>query len=179
MSTTLYERGRLTGISGMESVLTLNPASMGPRIKKSVCKMIENAHITGGWASQSRKVAELLAEKFSLSILQTSWNGLTIYAPPTPEIRDKLIELVRADFAAFLLDNPSYARTWYSDQANKTIEALEDGVAKHVDFRSVEFSRQAVALFNTELPESYKQQAKQIVDMLVNNTPIQITTLRA
>ena len=177
--TTLYERGRLTGISGMESVLTLNPANMGPRIKKSVIRMIENAHITGGWASQSRKVAELLAEKFGLNVLQTRWNGLTIYAPPSTDLRDQLIELVRADITAFLLDNPSYHRTWYVDQANTTINELQTGIAKYVDFRSGEFSKQAVALFNKDLPESYHVQSKRVIDMLVNNTPIQITTLRA
>ena len=176
---TLYERGRLTGISGMESVLTLNPNNMGPRIKKNVIKMLENAHITGGWSSQSRRVAELLAEKFGLNVLQTRWNGLTIYAPPTNEVRDQLIDLVRADIASFLLENPGYHRTWYTDQANKTMGELAMGTAKYVDFRSGEFSKQAVALFNTDLPKHYKKQSQQVIDMLNNNTPIQITTLRA
>ena len=177
--TSLYERGRLTGISGMESVLTLNPASMGPRIKKSVIRMLEKAHITGGWASQSRKVAELLADKFGLSILQTRWNGLTIYAPPTDEVRDQLIALVRADIAAFLLDNPTSYSNWYTDQAAKTLDELKEGVAKYIDFRSSEFSKQAVALFNTDLPKSYTERSQYIIGLLNDNTPIEITTLRA
>lgn len=177
--TTLYERGRLTGISGMESVLTLNPANMGPRIKKSVIRMLENAHITGGWSSQSRKVAELLAEKFGLNVLQTRWNGLTIYAPPTDHVRNELIGLVRADIAAFLLDNPGYHRSWYSDQAKKTVEELEAGTAKYVDFRNGDFAKRAIALFNQDLPKHYKDKSAHVIGLLVNNTPIEITTLRA
>jgi len=174
-----FERGRLTGISGMESVLTLNPASMGPRIKKSVIKMLETAHITGGWSSQSRKVAELLAEKYSLNILQTRWNGLTIYAPPTDAVRDELIGLVRADITAFTLDNPGYHRSWYVEQANKTVAELEAGTAKYIDFRCGEFSKRAITLFNADLPKHYKEQSQHVIDLLNNNTPISITTLRA
>jgi hypothetical protein len=78
-----------------------------------------------------------------------------------------------------LLDNPSYSRTWYVDQAKKTVEELEAGTAKYVDFRTGDFAKRAVALFNTDLPKHYKKQSQRVIDMLNNNTPIQITTLRA
>lgn len=173
------ERGRLTGINGVESVLTLYPERLGPRIKKNVIKMLENAHITGGWASQSRQVAEALASKFSLSILQTRWNGLTLYAQPVPDVRDKLIELVRADIASFILENPTYHRSYYTNLAQETVAHLTNGTAKYVDFRNKEFSKQAVALINRDLPKHVVEKNKQVINLLNSNTPIHLTTLRS
>ena len=177
--TTLYERGRLTGIQGMESVLTLKPENMGPRVKKSVIRMLDEAHITGGWYSRARRITELLVEQFGLNVIQTTWRTLTIHAQPTEDTRDQLIELVRADITAFLLENPEFHRSWYTDQANKTIAELEDGTAKKVEFRCEDFAKKAVKVFNGELPESYKQEAKQIIELLTNNTPIHVTTIRS
>ena len=177
--TTLYERGRLTGIQGMESVLTLKPENMGPRVKKSVIRMLDEAHITGGWYSRARRITELIVEQFGLNVIQTTWRTLTLHTQPTEDTRDQLIELVRADITAFLLENPEFHRSWYIDQANKTIAELEDGTAKQVEFRCEDFAKQAVKVFNGELPESYKQETRQIIELLTNNTPIHVTTIRS
>lgn len=174
-----FDRGRITGINGMVSELTLYPENLGPRIKKSVIKMLENAHITGGWSSQSRRVAEALAERFSLSVLQTRWQGLTLYAQPKPEIRDKLIELIQADITAFLLENPNYHRSYYADSAQDAIANLKNGNARYIDFRCSEFNKQAIALINAELPKHVIEQNQYVIDLLNNNTPIRITTIRS
>jgi hypothetical protein len=174
-----FERGRITGISGMESVLTLNPANMGPRIKKSVIRMLEEAHITGGWNSQSRKVAELLAEKFKLNMLQTRWNGVTLFAQPQPEHVEEIIELLKADMALFVMENPNYARSWYTRQCDETIAQLREGTAKFVDFRNGIYSKKAIELINMHLSPEYVAKSKRVIDMLVNNTPISITTIRS
>lgn len=173
------ERGRLTGINGVESVLTLYPDRLGPRIKKSVIRMLENAHITGGWSSQSRQVAEALADRFSLSVLQTRWQGLTLYAQPRPEIRDQLIELVQADIAAFLLENPGYHTSYYANAAQEAVAQLKKGNAKYIDFRCREFNKRAIALINAELPKHVLEQNQHVIDLLNNNTPIRITTIRS
>jgi len=173
------ERGRLTGINGVESVLTLYPDRLGPRIKQAVIKMLENAHITGGWRSQSRQVAEALAEKYNLSILQTRWNGLTLFAQPTPEVRDQLIELVKADIALFLLDNPNYHRSWYTQQAQTTISELEAGSIKYIDFRTRDYTKQAIALINQELPKHIIEQNQRVIALLKGSDPIHLTTIRS
>ena len=178
--TTLYERGRLTGIQGMESVLTLKPENMGPRVKKSVIRMLDEAHITGGWYSRARKITELIVEQFGLNVIQTTWRTLTLHTQPTEDTRDQLIGLIQADLAAFILENPEYTGgSWFANQANKTIEELKDGTAKQIEFRCEDFAKEAVKVFNGELPESYKQEIKQIIELLTNNTPIHVTTLRS
>lgn len=173
------ERGRLTGINGVESVLTLYPNRLGPRIKKNVIKMFENAHITGGWQSQSRQVAEALAQKFNLNILQTRWCGITLYGQPEPDVRDQLIALVRADISAWLLDNTHSHHKWYRDQAAETIFALEGGVAKYVDFRSKEYAKQAITLINKNLPDAARKRNQHVIDILNSNEPIHLTTIRS
>lgn len=174
-----FERGRITGINGMVSELTLHPEHLGPRIKKNVIRMLENAHITGGWSSQSRQVAETLAQRFNLSVLQTRWQGLTLYAQPRPEIRDQLIELIHADIAAFLLENPGYHTSYYANAAQEAIAQLKKGNAKYIDFRSGEFSKRAITLINSELPAHVIAQNKHVIDLLNSNTPIRITTIRS
>ncbi len=173
------ERGRLTGIAGMESVLTLHPDRLSPRIKNAVIKMLQNAHITGGWQSKSRQVAEQLAETFQLSVLQTRWNGLTLYAQPTAEVRDQLIEFVKADIAAFLLEHPDYHRSYYTNSARDTVESLRNGTIKYIDFRSTAYTKQAIALINQDLPDEFKQANQKVIDLLKGGAPIHITTIRS
>lgn len=173
------ERGRLTGINGVESVLTLYPDRLGPRIKQAVIKMFENAHITGGWRSQSRQVAEALAEKYNLTILQTRWNGITLYAQPPAEVRDQLIEFVRADIALFVLENPTYHRSWYTQQAQTTIDELLAGTVKYIDFRSKVYTQQAITLINADLPKHARDQLRYVIGLLNSSEPIHLTTLRS
>ncbi len=173
------ERGRVTGIAGMESVLTLHPDRLSPRIKNAVIKMLQNAHITGGWQSKSRQVAEQLAETFQLSVLQTRWNGLTLYAQPTAEVRDQLIEFVKADISLFLLEHPDYHRSYYTNSARATVESLQNGTAKYLDFRGTEYTKQAIALINQDLPEEARQANQQVIDLLNGSKPIYITTIRS
>jgi hypothetical protein len=173
------ERGRLTGINGVESVLTLYPDRIGPRIKKNVIKMFENAHITGGWASQSRQVAEALAQKFNLNILQTRWCGITLYGQPEPDVRDQLISLIQADISAWMLENTHSHHNWYRDQAKATIENLQSGVAKYVDFRSKEYAKQAVTLINKNLPDAHRKRNQHVIDLLNGSEPIHLTTIRS
>jgi hypothetical protein len=175
----LFDRGRLTGISGMESVLTLHPDRMGTRIKKNVIKMLENAHITGGWKSQSRQVAEQLAVTFELTMLQDRYNGIKLYAAPAPEVRDELIDLIKADIAMFLLEHPDYHRQWYSERARDAIELLQSGKSGTIDFRTQPIVKQAVALINKSLPDKARDANQRVIDLLLSNKPIYITTIRS
>ena len=173
------ERGRLTGINGMESVLTLRPEHMGPRIKKSVIRMLNEAHITGGWSSKARAVAEQLADHYQLNMLQPRWRGVRLYKPPVAEVRDKLIEFVRADISAYLLESSGYSHKYYRDQAAEYITELENGTATYIDFHDTAWSNKAVALVNSMLTDEDRARIAEVVDKLVTNQPIYITTIRS
>jgi hypothetical protein len=111
--------------------------------------------------------------------LQTRWNGLTLYAQPTAEVRDQLIEFVKADIAAFLLEHPSYHRSYYTNSARDTVESLRNGTIKYIDFRGNEYTKQAIALINRDLPDEFKQANQKVIDLLNGSKPIYITTIRS
>ena len=115
-----FERGRVTGLAGVETVVTLYPDKLGARMKNSVIRMLKNAHVTGGWTSKSKRLTEKLAERFQLCMTKGRYGSLTLYASPEPEVRGELINLIRADLSLFLLEADTHSRKWRIAQAEET-----------------------------------------------------------
>lgn len=174
-----FERGRLTGVPGVESKLTWHPDRVSVRLRNSVVRMLRQAHITGSWSSKSRQLAELLCEHYELSIVQTRYHGVRLFCQPTPAVRDELISLIRADMSAFLLSNEAHHTKYYRDQAAEYIDSLERGTASYIDFRSKEFSKQAIALINTTISAEDRKKIDEVIAVIESNTPIHFATLRS
>jgi hypothetical protein len=102
-----------------------------------------------------------------------------MYAQPTAEVRDQLIEFVKADIALFLMEHPDFHRSYYTNAAQETIERLQNGTAKYLDFRGTAYTNQAIALINQDLPEEVRQANQKVIDLLNGNKPIYITTIRS
>jgi hypothetical protein len=104
----IWAIARTIQIPGVQPHVMFDPACVTPRIREAARRMIMNGVLVGGWASKSKKVANLLAAHTGLPFSQMT-NRYLDMGRLTEGQATKLRELVQADSAAALLA-PKYTR---------------------------------------------------------------------
>lgn len=171
------ERGRITGMPGTQTTVTLYPQTLGVRMRNSIIRMIEAHAITGGWSSNSRKIAERLAEKFGLQCsVMNNYRGMRIVG--ISETAAPLVaEVVQADWCAWLLENPDYRSGYYRSQFDQTIRSLERCDANFYCNLQEEGSASKVAeILDEHTTEEMKEKSRHIINLLMGTEPIQLIT---
>lgn len=171
------ERGRITGMPGTETTVTLYPQRLTARMRNSIIRMIEARAITGGWSSQSRRIAENLAEKFNIqcSVLN-NYRGLRIVGL-SEAAAPHIAEVVHADWTAWLLEHPEYRSGYYKGQYENTmncINNLEDNF--YCNLYDKESSRKVIAILTEHTKQEMKDKSKYVADLLRGTEPINIVT---
>ena len=170
------ERGRITGMPGTQTTVTLYPQTLGVRMRNSIIRMLENRTIEGGWSSQSRKLAEAIAEKHGIQCSANNWNGIRVLgmsAEAAPRIR----EVVVADWTAYLLERPEYRSGYY--------RGLHDGALQYIDNLDQNFYmtvhdkgsiRKVIEILTEHTTQELKDKSKRIADLLRGTEPIHLIT---
>ena len=170
------ERGRVTGMPGVEVSVTLHPQRLSTRMRNSVANMVESRVIIGGWGSQGRRLATAVAEKYGIQCSINSWNGLRIVGiseHAAPLVR----ELVTADWTAWLLDNSKYNVGYYRNSYELTLNSLDR--CDQNFFASVydkEAIRKIVVILATHTTQEMKDKSKQVSEMLRGTEPIHLVS---
>lgn len=171
------ERGRITGMPGTETTVTLYPQRLTARMRNSIIRMIEARAITGGWSSQSRRLAENLAEKFNLQCsVVNGYRGMRIVGL-SKAAAPHIAEVVHTDWTAWLLEHPEYGSGYYRaryDDAMSSISTLEDNF--YCNLQDPESTRKVVAILAEHTTQGMKDKAKQVADLLRGTEPINIVT---
>jgi len=95
------------------------------------------------------------------------------------EHRERFVELVRADLAAYLLDSDHYNPQWEKDKTAETITHIRAGQDVDVRIHSREFrDKLAMLISETRTPEEIAH-AKSIAAMLDAGLPITINQYNA
>lgn len=171
-------RGRITGMPGTETTVKLYPQRLGVRMRNNIIRQLENRVLTGGWASDSRKIAQALAVKNGLQIGSNNWNGIRVLglaATAAPLIK----EIVHADWTAWLLENSSYRVGYYRDkhdQALAHIDAVDQDF--YVNMHDKDSIRKVVAILAEHTSQELKDKAKQVANLLRGTEPIEIITFQ-
>jgi sulfur relay (sulfurtransferase) DsrC/TusE family protein len=171
-------RGRITGMPGTETTVKLYPQRLGVRMRNSIIRQLENRVLTGGWASDSRKIAQALAAKYNLQVSNQHWNGLHILglsAHAAPLIK----EVIHTDWIAWLVEEPQYRNGYYKD---RHIEAMAFIDAVNPDFyvtmHDKDSIRKVIAILAEHITQELKDKSKQVADMLRGTEPIEIITFQ-
>lgn len=174
---TVWEIARQLKTCGVVTHLEFAPNTLTPRIRKAAQRMLESGVITGGWSSQARKVAEIVAKHFDLITLSRSGFHLYFYdrALRRGDIMELLKPLRTADAAAYMLtyQPPS----WVSDPAmylknemerhDDSFVRFESGKSPYLSFHLQEFAKQAAELVAgkaTEQERAMRWRAVQYLD---------------
>jgi len=172
------DRGRLTGMPGTETTVTLYPQRLGVRMRNSVIRMIENRILEGGWSSKSKQIAQRLSEQYGLQVGITNWNGVRIIgmsASAAPLVR----EVVNADWIAWVLEEPSYRNGYYRNCFESGLADIDNVNQNfYVVMHNNDSIRKVGAILAEHTTQEMKDKSKAIVDMLRGTEPIHLITFK-
>ena len=172
------ERGRITGLPGTETTVTLHPQRLGVRMRNSVIRMLENRVLEGGWSSNSRKIAQALAIKHGLQVGSNNWNGLRVLGL-TPQAAQPIKEIVHADWTAWLLERQSYRTGYYRDQYDNAMESIDTVDQNfYITMHDKDSIRKVIAILAEHTTQEMKDKAKQVANLLRGTEPIEIITFK-
>lgn len=171
------ERGRATGMPGTKTTVTLYPQTLGVRMRNSIIRMIENCTIEGGWSSNSRKLAEALADKYGLQCsVSNNYRGLRVVGI-TDAAAQELTEIVHADWTAWRLENTEYSRGYFNTQHEETMECLKRRESSFwVQLMYKETNRKVIEILASHTTQEMKDKSKRVADLLRGTEPIHIIT---
>ena len=171
-------RGRITGMPGTETRVTLYPQRLGVRMRNNVIRMLENRVLSGGWASDSRKIAQALAIKHGLQVGSNNWNGLRVLGL-TPQAAPLIKEVVHADWTAWILEDPSYRTGYYRDQFDKAMTCLDTVDQNfYITMHDKESIRKVIAILTDHTSQELKDKSMQVANLLRGTEPIEIITFQ-
>jgi hypothetical protein len=172
------ERGRITGIPGTETTVTLHPQRLGVRMRNSVIRMLENRVLEGGWSSNSRKIAQALAIKHGLQVGSNNWNGLRVLGL-TPQAAQPIKEIVHADWTAWVLEEPTYRTGYYRQQYDKAMESIDTIDQNfYVTMHDKDSIRKVIAILAEHTTQEMQDKSKAVADLLRGTEPIEIITFK-
>lgn len=178
MRPTLYDASRMLTTAGVSAVITFDPKSITNRLKKSIQRQIASGVITGGYSSHASRLAKYLCKQFKIDYSGNSWYGIRL---PTiaVEHRERFVELVQADLAAYLLDGDHYNPQWDKDQANKAIALIRSGSTVDVRTHSKEYKDKLCALISETRTPAQIKHAQEVAALLDLGDPITINQYNA
>ena len=173
------DRGRVTGLPGTTTTVTLHPQRLGVRMRNSIIRMLENRIIVGGWSSKSRQIAEAISEKHGLQCGVSNWNGIRVLGL-SDAAAPLLAETLHADWTAWILENPAYRGGYYRAQYENSM-ALVNGVDQnfYMTMHDKDSIRKVIEILAEHTSPELKQKAKEVADLFKGTEPIEITTFRS
>jgi hypothetical protein len=172
----LYERGRITGMPGTKTTVTLYPQTLSVRMRNSVLRMIENRLITGGYASKARQIAEAMSEKYGLQVSTTNYVGVRVIGM-SAEAAPRVKELLQADWTALILERPEYRDGYYHSRHIQSMAAID--ACEPNFFLSMHDNvtiRKVTEILAEHTTQKLRDRTKQVADMLRGTEPIQLIT---
>lgn len=172
MRPTLYQASRMLTTAGVSAEIKFDPTKITNRLRKSIQRQVESGVITGGSSSHASRLAKYLCKKFNLRYSDYGWYGVRL---PTVavEYREKFVELIQADLAAYLLDGDHHqGGRWDKDNAANSIKRIRLGIDTDVRTHSSIFQKKLQALIlETRTPDELEK-ANQVSAMLDACNPI-------
>jgi len=156
---------------------------VGTRMKNMVKKMLRQGYTEGGWSSQSKQLAQKLAEQYELMLVERSSRGFTVPLRSTysAEVAEKVIELIDADEALILMDSPDHNnnyRAYIKGRYNGARARIRGDVTPYgrwVPMHNPELSAQCCALFELSRTPAIREAAEKVCDMLDRSERVEVT----
>lgn len=117
---THWDIARYANTMAVQSTIAIDPTKITVRIKNKLLKWLDQSHLDGGYRSEARKLGELLTRKFQLPTTMTTWRGVEARVT-NEQMASELQELLRADWAAELLERPHMNKGWYRQRYDEAM----------------------------------------------------------
>lgn len=167
------ERGRVTGLPGTETVVTLYPDRLGARMRNMVIRMLEQHNIVGGWSSKSRQLVEALADTYKLKMSTVNnWNGVLVVGL-TEEAAPLVADVVRADYAAFALERGHVS--YFHDSFESTMSNINNVNSEfYIRLHDKEATSKVIEILAAHTPPKLRDKARKVADLIRGSDPINV-----
>lgn len=154
MTTHAWEIARQVKTAGVVATLHFDPSRLTTRIRKAAQRMLQSGTLWGGWSSQSRKVAEMVAAHYALPMMKVSHGYLYVERRSLHnDDMETLKRLFNADIMAFKLEpkipdwyvSRGEAREYVDTTVERQLEQLdnfETGQSNYINFLDEAFTKQ-------------------------------------
>jgi hypothetical protein len=171
-------RGLITGMPGTETTVKLYPQRLGVRMRNSIIRMLENRVLNGGWSSKSRQIAQALAAKHHLQCGINNWNGLRVLGL-SAEAAPLVLEVVHADWTAWVLEEPTYRTGYYKQQYDNAMASIKAADSNfYITMHDKESIRKVIAILTDHTSQELKDKSMQVANLLRGTEPIEIITFQ-
>lgn len=129
--TTVWQIADKIRTAGVVTTLHFDPSQLTVRIRKAAQRMLQSGTLSGGWSSQSRKVAELVAAHHRLPMMKVRCGYVYVDRRSlNDEDMQTIKRLYHADITAFKLE-PNVP-DWYTRRGQGR-EYIESTVTRHLE----------------------------------------------
>lgn len=169
---TQWEVARLAQVAGIETTFTFYPDRLTPRVRNAAKKIIRTRVLTGGYRSQARNVAKLMMARHNVPHVNANNRWVEVGNVPR-EVRDSLLELRQADWAAYKLSD-GHIHPYYIKRYESDVEMLKsDDEVGVIHFDDLSLGKKAVSfLQNWCRSEQHAGHAEAVASILDTDQPI-------
>jgi len=158
------------------TTVTIDPKLITVRIRNKITKWLQQGYLEGGYASEARKLADMLVKKYNLETVGFGWRGIGVHNP-SPELVERLVPLLDADWAAFIMENPNQNRGYWKNQYTETRVALINREPTlYMNIHNKELRIQAGKIVGELSCNNRKQLVKLALDAINGTEPIHVYT---
>jgi hypothetical protein len=176
MNKSHWDLARDAKTMAVTTTVTIDPKLITVRIRNKITKWLEQGYLEGGYASEARKLADMLVKKYNLEAVGISWRGIGV-TNPSPELVERLVPILDADWAAFVLENPEQSIGWYKNQKVSARTALINREPKvYLSIHDKNLRIQAGKLIAELSDNNRKQLVKLALDAINGTEPIHVYT---
>lgn len=171
---------------GVVATIHLDPKRLTPRIRNGAKRMLASGAITGGYQSQTAKVATLVSDVFGLGLRRG--NDLKVSGNDT-ELREEIAKVREADLAAWLLGEGAQPTRYGASYHQQRLKLAKDRAANEaralrsracppvtVNFIDGKFKLQAARLI-LEANGGFSARVAQAVEAIDRGEPIPLNHL--
>lgn len=122
---------RYINTMAVHTSITIDPTQISVRIKNKLLKWLSVGAVDGGYRSDARKIGEMLMHSFDLPITLAAWRGVGVRVN-RPDVAEKIIELLRADWTAYKLEHGYGDQGYYFKRFQEAAEELRQCAGDNV-----------------------------------------------
>jgi hypothetical protein len=155
---------------GVVTTISIDPTKVSPRIRNKIIRYLQQGTLEGGYRSDARKLGELMIQAFNLDVSSNTWNGIRV-VNASSELQRKLIELRKADWSAYIMENPARGKMngWDYRRMAEDLDKLQNGANGGLFtlyFEDKQYRKLAIAAVAQHLTPEFKANVQKAIDAL-------------
>ncbi len=172
-----WDVARAANTMAVVSSVSIDPTKITTRIKNKLIKWLEQGHLDGGYRSEARKLGDMIADKFKLHVTTSSWRGVHVRCGNIAA-DNEISELLQADWAAELLENPHMGRGWYAQQYEQAQRYLRGHVPDvvHLYIHNKDYRQKIIDVQTKHITDKERAAIQKAITAVNGTEPIHIFT---